>query len=59
MTPSPCIRICEMDEKSGLCRGCYRTMAEIMAWRESKEKSRRAVLREIEKRRRENPIPEQ
>lgn len=51
MTPSPCIRICEMDEQRGYCRGCYRTLDEIMAWRQSSEKARKAILREVEKRR--------
>jgi uncharacterized protein len=30
--PSPCINVCEMDQKSGLCRGCLRTIDEIVAW---------------------------
>jgi predicted Fe-S protein YdhL (DUF1289 family) len=28
---SPCINICSLDE-DGICRGCYRTLAEIAAW---------------------------
>ncbi len=31
--PSPCISICQMDPKDGVCIGCYRTRAEIAAWR--------------------------
>lgn len=29
---SPCISICTMDEMSGFCLGCYRTLAEIQDW---------------------------
>lgn len=30
--PSPCIGVCAIDDPSGLCRGCGRTLAEIVAW---------------------------
>ena len=29
---SPCIGVCSMDESTGLCLGCYRTMDEIQQW---------------------------
>jgi predicted Fe-S protein YdhL (DUF1289 family) len=29
---SPCIGVCEMDQTSGLCRGCLRTLQEIARW---------------------------
>jgi uncharacterized protein len=29
---SPCISVCAMDEMSGLCLGCYRTLEEIQGW---------------------------
>jgi uncharacterized protein len=29
---SPCISVCAMDEKTGLCQGCYRTAEEIEKW---------------------------
>ena len=32
---SPCVNICQMDEISGLCRGCFRTLDEIHSWRRS------------------------
>ena len=31
--PSPCISVCQMDPQDGVCVGCYRTRAEIAAWR--------------------------
>ena len=30
--PSPCVSVCQMDSKDGVCIGCYRTRAEIAAW---------------------------
>jgi hypothetical protein len=31
-TPTACIHVCEMDERSGLCKGCHRSAAEICRW---------------------------
>ena len=30
--PSPCVNICRMDDATGWCEGCQRTLAEIAAW---------------------------
>jgi predicted Fe-S protein YdhL (DUF1289 family) len=30
--PSPCIDVCRMDETTGWCIGCARTLDEIAAW---------------------------
>ncbi|MDH5338586.1 MAG: DUF1289 domain-containing protein, partial [Rubrivivax sp.] len=30
--PSPCINVCQMDEATGWCRGCLRTIDEIALW---------------------------
>jgi predicted Fe-S protein YdhL (DUF1289 family) len=30
--PSPCINVCRMDEASGWCEGCLRTIDEIACW---------------------------
>lgn len=51
--PSPCINVCKMDEASGLCQGCRRTIAEIIAWSKASEADKRALWREIQRR----PIP--
>ncbi len=29
---SPCISVCTMDENTGFCFGCYRTLEEIQGW---------------------------
>ncbi len=40
---SPCVGICRVDEASGYCLGCARTMDEIMTWRQAGEHQRQAV----------------
>lgn len=45
--PSPCINVCEMDAASGLCRGCMRTINEIVAWGSAPDEYKRAVLEQI------------
>jgi hypothetical protein len=47
MTESPCIRLCEIDARSGLCRGCGRTMAEIAAWGRLSPALRQALMRQL------------
>ena len=41
--PSPCISLCEMDAATGLCRGCLRTIDEIMAWGQASDEAKRVV----------------
>ena len=48
--PSPCINVCEMDKATGLCRGCMRTIDEIVAWGSASEDDKRAVWAEIRRR---------
>ena len=49
--PSPCINLCRMDPKSGLCEGCYRTIDEIVQWSTATEETKRKVWVEIRQRR--------
>ncbi|MFO1363726.1 MAG: DUF1289 domain-containing protein [Burkholderiales bacterium] len=30
--PSPCINVCRMNDATGLCEGCFRTLDEIAGW---------------------------
>ena len=48
---SPCISVCVIDEPSGLCAGCYRTLDEIAAWIDLSPSARRAIVEEIPRRR--------
>jgi predicted Fe-S protein YdhL (DUF1289 family) len=48
---SPCIRVCIIDQASGLCRGCYRTLKEISRWTTYTHHEKRALLAVIAQRR--------
>ena len=48
--PSPCIDICQMDERSGLCVGCARTIDEIVEWAGAGEARKRAIWELIQQR---------
>ena len=49
--PSPCVSVCVIDERTGLCTGCQRTLDEIAAWSGLDDAGRRAVWTRIESRR--------
>ena len=48
--PSPCISLCEMAPDTGLCRGCLRTIAEIVAWGSASDTDKRAMYAQIRRR---------
>ena len=48
---SPCINICRMDEASGWCAGCLRSIDEIALWSQLPEEARRAVCAALPARR--------
>ena len=41
---SPCINVCRMDETSGYCEGCRRSLEEIACWSVYTAAEKRAVL---------------
>ena len=41
---SPCVSLCVIDAPTGLCAGCYRTLAEIAAWIDLSAAQRRSVV---------------
>ena len=45
--PSPCVRVCWVDPRSGLCAGCLRTLDEIARWGGMTPGERRALLAEL------------
>ncbi len=49
---SPCINVCRMDERSGFCEGCLRTIDEIACWSGYTREEKLAVLAKLEPRRR-------
>lgn len=51
MIASPCINICRMDESSGLCEGCYRSIDEIAAWGAADDQEKSLILAAVAQRR--------
>ncbi len=49
--PSPCISICAMDQVTGVCTGCLRTLDEIAVWSVLDDDEKRAVWTSIDTRR--------
>lgn len=44
---SPCVNVCDIDEASGLCVGCARTIDEIVGWLGGTPEWRDAVMRAL------------
>jgi predicted Fe-S protein YdhL (DUF1289 family) len=47
---SPCLNICSLDEW-GVCRGCFRTLAEIAEWTRMKPAEQWATVERADRRR--------
>ncbi|HEX5613254.1 MAG TPA: DUF1289 domain-containing protein [Burkholderiales bacterium] len=50
MIESPCIKVCVMNDATGLCRGCHRTLEEIARWSQMSDEERREVIEAIARR---------
>lgn len=48
--PSPCISVCQIDNQTGFCIGCYRTIDEIRDWIISTPDQRQTILAKIAER---------
>ena len=48
---SPCTAVCLLDSASGLCQGCFRTLAEIAAWTSLDREEKHRILGELPARR--------
>jgi predicted Fe-S protein YdhL (DUF1289 family) len=44
---TPCEKICVVDQPSGLCRGCGRSLAEIERWTAYSDSERRRIMAEL------------
>lgn len=55
---TPCIKVCLLDQETGLCEGCGRTSAEIAAWYDMSEVDRLRVMAELPGRMRLAFLPE-
>lgn len=49
--PTPCNGVCVMDGHSGFCKGCQRSLDEIVEWGAASESRKRQVWIAIESRR--------
>lgn len=45
--PSPCINVCTIDEESGLCLGCARSLREVAQWKRMSEEQKQAVINQL------------
>ena len=48
---TPCIRVCAMDPRRGVCLGCCRTLDEIMRWSAMSDDERDRVMAALSERR--------
>lgn len=48
--PSPCISICRIDQATGWCEGCGRTLEEIADWPMLTNREKRAILEQLDDR---------
>lgn len=44
MVSTPCIKICTMDPRAGICAGCGRSLEEIARWGGMTESERQRIM---------------
>ena len=47
---TPCIKVCQMEPRLGLCLGCRRTLDEIARWGAMSDGERERVIAELPRR---------
>jgi uncharacterized protein len=47
---TPCIKICTLDSRSGLCTGCGRSLDEIARWGSMGDAERRKIMSGLKER---------
>lgn len=50
MVKSPCTNVCEIDDQSHLCIGCYRNEYEVFNWIHFSEEQKKLVILELKNR---------
>ncbi len=48
---SPCIQYCQIDQDTGLCAGCLRSLEEIAGWTHFSEEERANIMSDLSSRR--------
>jgi predicted Fe-S protein YdhL (DUF1289 family) len=41
---TPCVKLCQLDEATKLCKGCFRSVDEIASWLQMTDAARDAVM---------------
>jgi len=54
MIESPCTSVCKIDPESGFCKGCSRTIDEIIGWIRYSDADKKEILLKINNRRIDN-----
>ncbi|WP_354444686.1 DUF1289 domain-containing protein [Ottowia thiooxydans] len=49
--PSPCVRTCRIEERTGLCEGCFRRLDEIAGWGSMEDPKKWAIWQRVQLRR--------
>lgn len=49
---SPCINVCTIDEESGLCLGCARSLQEVARWRRFSDAQKSEIINRLTERKR-------
>ena len=44
MIETPCVKVCTLDARMGVCLGCGRTIDEIARWASMSSHERRAIM---------------
>lgn len=44
---TPCVQVCTLDDESGLCLGCLRTLDEIAGWAAMTPAQRDAIMADL------------
>lgn len=53
---SPCIKLCKIDQATGLCSGCLRSLAEISVWSRASNSVKLEILHELAQRREKSGV---
>ena len=53
---TPCVQVCEIEDTSGLCKGCNRTLAEVAVWGTLTAAMRRQIIEQLPRRRGGAPV---
>lgn len=48
---SPCVKTCLIDQQTGICTGCLRTLDEITGWASYSDQKRDEIMSDLDKRR--------